>query len=64
MSLQQLNDALTTVGDNLTTAISGTANNPLSLPPCAVTFSDPPTKSECEALRDWVNSAFDALRRS
>ena len=35
-------------GDNLTTAICGTANNPLSLPPCEVTFSDRPPKANAK----------------
>ncbi len=40
-----------------------TARNPVSLPDLSLEFSDPPTKAECEALRDYVISLVSNIRR-
>jgi hypothetical protein len=60
-----LNDeiAVRTTSADLATAIADTARNPLSITPLAITFSDPPTPAEAQAIVDAFNALVTALQR-
>jgi hypothetical protein len=51
-----------TSGD-LATAIAETARNPSAITPLAITFSDPPTAAEAQAIVDFVNTMLAGLQR-
>ncbi len=48
----------------ISAAIAGTAQNPASIAPSNISFSDPPTASELTQLQDKFNELLSALKRS
>lgn len=47
----------------LDSAISNTAQNPLSISPLAISFSDPPSAYELYQVQDKINELISGLRR-
>jgi hypothetical protein len=47
----------------LDAAIADTPRNPITVPPLAITFSDPPTPAEVQAIVDAYNVLLAALQR-
>jgi hypothetical protein len=52
-----------TAGEFLGNAINGTSNNSNGVDFANVTFSDPPTQTECQLLADKMNELIGAWRR-